>query len=182
MDWMLFWTAFGAIGGTIGAFATTAAVIVALWQTKYTNKKALKVEFSDNIRVGSCNSNPARWMEYVGITVTNIGNRNVKLMDWRFEFPDKKSGLILQDYLQIGKTLSEKWPMTLEPEDQTSQYWDKELFYAYVLDEAPKCSNRDMKKRITWIVKDSTGHMYKTMSHKTLQQYLNEANEWKKCK
>ena len=34
MEWNLFWTAFGAIGGTIGAFAATAAVIVALWQTK----------------------------------------------------------------------------------------------------------------------------------------------------
>ena len=35
MDWNLFWTAFGAIGGTLGAVATTAAVVVALWQTKY---------------------------------------------------------------------------------------------------------------------------------------------------
>ena len=51
MDWNLFWTAFGAIGGTLGAVATTAAVIVALWQTKYANKKRLKVEFSDNIIV-----------------------------------------------------------------------------------------------------------------------------------
>ena len=49
MNWELFWTAFGAIGGTLGAIATTAAVIVALWQTKYANKKQLKVEFSDNI-------------------------------------------------------------------------------------------------------------------------------------
>lgn len=51
MNWELFWTAFGAIGGTLGAIATTAAVIVALWQTKYANKKQLKVEFSDNIVV-----------------------------------------------------------------------------------------------------------------------------------
>ena len=28
MNWELFWTAFGAIGGTLGAIATTAAVIV----------------------------------------------------------------------------------------------------------------------------------------------------------
>ena len=40
---MLFWTAFGAIGGTFGALATAAAVIVALWQTKYANKKKLKI-------------------------------------------------------------------------------------------------------------------------------------------
>lgn len=30
MDWNLFWNAFGAIGGTLGAAATAFAVIVAL--------------------------------------------------------------------------------------------------------------------------------------------------------
>ena len=44
--WTLFWTAFGAIGGTLSAIATTAAVIVALWQTKYANRKKIKVEFN----------------------------------------------------------------------------------------------------------------------------------------
>ena len=45
MDWNLFWTAFGAIGGTVGALATTAAVIVALWQTRYANKKNSRLKF-----------------------------------------------------------------------------------------------------------------------------------------
>lgn len=31
----LFWNAFGAVGGTVGACATAGAVVVALWQTKY---------------------------------------------------------------------------------------------------------------------------------------------------
>ena len=50
MDWNLFWTAFGAIGGTLGAVATTAAVVVALWQTKYSQKKIIKLTFSDNFQ------------------------------------------------------------------------------------------------------------------------------------
>ena len=37
MDWMLFWTAFGAIGGTFGALETAIAVIVELWQTIYSH-------------------------------------------------------------------------------------------------------------------------------------------------
>ena len=40
-----FWA---TLGGTIGAVGTTAAVIVALWQTKDANKKKLKVE---NIKI-----------------------------------------------------------------------------------------------------------------------------------
>lgn len=179
MDWMLFWTAFGAIGGTLGAIGTTAAVIVALWQTKYANKKKLKVEFCDNVRLVPRRDNPAKWAEYVGITVTNIGNRNVKLINWRFLLPDNKGAIIVQDTSPIGKVLSPPWPMTLEPEDQTSQYWDKDLFFAYILDEVPKYSKKDKKKKMCWVVKDSTGRNYKTKTQKTLQQYLDEATAWK---
>lgn len=182
MDWMLFWTAFGAIGATLGAIATTAAVIVALWQTKYNNKKNLKVDFCDNIRLVPLKSNPAKLSEHVGITVTNVGNRNVKLMDWRIILPDKKGAIIVQDTSPIGKILSPPWPMILEPEDQTSQNWEKDLFYAYILDEIPKYSKKDRKKKIIWIVKDSTGKTYQTKSQKSLQQYLDEANEWKRKK
>lgn len=49
MDWALFWNAFGAIGGTLGVLATTIAVIVALWQTKYSQKKKIKLCFNEDI-------------------------------------------------------------------------------------------------------------------------------------
>ena len=42
MDWNLIWT-------PIGAIATTIAIIVALWQTKFNYKKKLKLTFTDNI-------------------------------------------------------------------------------------------------------------------------------------
>lgn len=49
MDWALFWNAFGAIGGTLGVLATIIAVIVALWQTKYSQKKKIKLCFNEDI-------------------------------------------------------------------------------------------------------------------------------------
>lgn len=51
MDPIVFWTAFGAIGATAGAIATFAAVVVALWQTKLSYKKKLKLSFTDDIAV-----------------------------------------------------------------------------------------------------------------------------------
>ena len=42
IDWEMFWQAASAI-------ATTAAVIVALWQTGYQNKKKLKIKFVENM-------------------------------------------------------------------------------------------------------------------------------------
>ena len=40
----LFWTAFAAIGQAVGAIATAAAVIVTLWQVRYSNKNVVIVD------------------------------------------------------------------------------------------------------------------------------------------
>lgn len=66
MDWNLFWTAFGAIGGTLGALATFVAVIVALWQTKLNYKKKVQLSFTDNITIVPENGNTFR--HYIGVT------------------------------------------------------------------------------------------------------------------
>lgn len=42
MDWSVFWTAFGAIGTTLGAFSTAAAV----WVSLRSYKRAISVDFS----------------------------------------------------------------------------------------------------------------------------------------
>ena len=80
MDWNLFWSAFGAIGGTLGAVATTAAVVVALWQTKYSQKKIIKLTFSDNFQL--YNPNTGESVKFIGLSVTNIGNRKVIIRTW----------------------------------------------------------------------------------------------------
>lgn len=72
-DWNLFWTALGAIGGTIGAFATLLAVIVALWQTKYETRKKLKLSKLGNIKLADTSIGHIE-KEFVVVEVSNIGN------------------------------------------------------------------------------------------------------------
>ena len=74
----LFWTAFAAIGQAVGAIATAAAVIVTLWQVRYSNKKKLKMKFTDKNVVFS-ERGDSRYF-FVNLSVTNIGNRNVKFL------------------------------------------------------------------------------------------------------
>jgi hypothetical protein len=176
MDWNLFWTAFGAIGGTLGAAATAAAVIVALWQTKYANKKKLKVEFSDDIVVIPSQGDVSRKREYVGVTVTNIGNRRIKVCNWQVCFQDGHGALIVQDTSPIGKMIAPPWPMLLEPEEQTHQYWEKRFFYAFIRDEVPKCKKKN--SYLTWIIKDSSDKIYKVNSKKTITEYFIEAEDY----
>ena len=175
-DWILFWTAFGAIGGTIGALATAMAVIVALWQTKYANRKKLKIDFSDKVTVVPAIGGIENRQEFMSITATNIGNRNVKVCSWQLRLPNGRNAVVLQDTSPVGKLLSPSWPVTLEPEDSTSQYWRKDLFYAFIKDEVSR--GQDKNKKIVWIVKDSTDKEYSVKSPKTLQEYCREAEDY----
>lgn len=79
-DYSLFWTAFAAVGQAVGAIATSAAVIITLWQIRYANRKKLNLRFSDNNVVFSENGNLE--FHFVNLTVTNIGNRNVIIKNW----------------------------------------------------------------------------------------------------
>lgn len=174
-DWGLFWTAFGAIGGTVGALATTAAVVVALWQTKYANMKKLKIQFSDDIILVPSNGDFSRKHKYIEITVTNIGNRNIRLTNCCIMLPHSKSAFILQNHSNLAQQLSASWPITIQPEERTQQLWDIQLFYMYVKKHLTDYKYKSDK--IIWCVSDSTGKEYKIRTSKSISQYLKEANE-----
>ena len=108
MDNELFWVAFGAIGGTVGALATTVAVIVALWQTKFNYKKKLKLSFSDSITIVPESGNI--FYKYVGLTVTNIGNRDVVINNWGFYLNDDSLMIIVSDTSPIGRIIQTNLP------------------------------------------------------------------------
>ena len=56
MDWNMFWTAFGAIGTTIGSFITAIAVVIAVRQYKQPLIKKMKIKFTTGFVVMNDNS------------------------------------------------------------------------------------------------------------------------------
>ena len=144
MDWELFWTAFGAIGGTIGAIATTLAVIVALWQTKFNYKKKLKLSFSDLITIASESLN--NFYKYVGVTVINIGNRDVVINNWGFYLEDNSIMLIFADTSPIGRIIQKDLPYRLQIEESVTLYYDKEKFEKTLNDCVKKRFSNQNKK------------------------------------
>lgn len=68
------------------AIATFAAVIVALWQTKYINKKKLKCSFIDKNTV----VNPISYDKklYAAMSISNIGNKKVVINNWGIKLKD----------------------------------------------------------------------------------------------
>ena len=54
---------------------TSEGIFFALWQTKYSQKKIIKLAFSDNFQL--YNPNTGESVKFIGISVTNTGNRKV---------------------------------------------------------------------------------------------------------
>ena len=168
MDWNLFWSAFGAIGGTLGAVATTAAVVVALWQTKYSQKKIIKLAFSDNFQL--YNPNTGESAKFIGISVTNTGNRKVIIRTWGVHL--KEGSAIVTPPLDangIEKMAYTKLPQTLDLEESIDLQWQKDKFQLFL--EA-NVDNIEKSKPLVFYVNDSTGKQY-TVKTKNLNEKLN---------
>ena len=172
MDWNLFWTAFGAIGGTVGAVATFTAVVVALWQTKVSYKKKLQLSFTDDIAVVP--ESGSGIYRYVGVNVTNVGNRDIVIQSWGFICHDKLKIIIVPDTSRIGRMLQTKMPHRLLVEEGMTLYYDKACFHN-VLDEHIKKGSINPNKKINFYVTDSTSKTYYTLTKKTANELLNDS-------
>lgn len=168
MDWNLFWTAFGAIGATLGATATTAAVIVALWQTKYSQKKKLSLEFTDNFQL--YNPNTGASLKFVGLSVTNVGNRKVIIQTWGV-YLNEGSAIVMPppDVKGMEKLAYTKLPQVLDVEESIDLQWQIDRFQTFLE------SNKDnicKNKPLVFFVKDSTGKQYTVKTRKNASCYF----------
>lgn len=160
------------IGG-IGSIATFSAVVVALWQIKYSNRKKLKCKFIEHNAV--CSSSVHK--NYVCMDITNIGNKKVIIKSWGIK---RKNGYIM--ILTSGfekdafdKIVAVKTPYHLDVEENVSFFYDKNLF-PEVIDDAIKKSEIEANKKICFVVYDSTGRAYYTKSKDIAKTYIKNNN------
>ncbi len=165
-DMNLFWTAFGAIGGTLGALATTAAVIVSLWQTKIAYKKKLKISFSDNSAIPVKD----KLVQVVTFNISNVGNKDVVLSGLKLTQKEGYDLVILPPYLKY-KTI--EFPNELKQEHSATLVMEMNDFianYNEIVEKMPKLRN----KKIKIVVTDSVGHNYYLKLKKTPDYYLSK--------
>lgn len=142
-SWEMFWQAASAI-------ATTAAVIVALWQTRYQNKKKLKIGFTEDmtyIPIGRCGT--VKKNQYFEINVVNVGNRKVYIEHFGVLGKDE-DGLrerIIQPSEPFGRPII--FPYELDIEQGLSCPLEKSVFLA------------NLKKEICWMKAKSWFFMQK---------------------
>jgi len=161
VDWGVFWQAAGAI-------ATTLAVIVALWQTRYANKKKLKLAFHDKVTmvpasaIGTYKKNT-----YVTLDVANIGNRKINITNWFIKMPNGVSAVICPDITPAGLI---SLPKELDIEENIVLPWSREKFIKFLKDSHELSRN----KKLTFCVADTTGSIYSCKTTKTVQRYIDE--------
>lgn len=168
-DWNLFWSAFGAIGTTVGSIATAVAVIVALWQTKFNEKKKLRISFSDSSVVYSPYQHSK--VDVICLNVVNIGNRTVILVNWGFRHSNKKgSGLIGLNPSILESAYNPKLPHDLPIEATVTLFWEK-VFFERAIAEEISCGHLKSNKRVVFFVADSTGKIYTIKTPKAAKHY-----------
>lgn len=162
----------GIVISIISAIATLAAVIVALWQTKYSNKKKLKLSFTTKalmIQDMATLQFAKNANLLLSVSVVNIGNRKVVLTDWGFQF-DKINAL------QIVNINEKVFPCELEIECA------KELQTDLLGVRKALIQNKDLiknnKKKLIVYVTDSTGRKYYVKMPHSIKYYssLKEEN------
>ena len=81
-DWGMFWQAASAI-------ATAFAAIIALWQTRYQNRKKVKITFNESVIYAFGGSlELADKCQYVSLEVVNTGNRKIIISSYGIKLPD----------------------------------------------------------------------------------------------
>ncbi len=164
-DWNLFWLAFGAIGGTIGALATAAAVIVALWQTKYNNKKKVKLNFSANVQIPS---NNGFINHFIMLNVSNIGNRAVKIEKWGFLI-NKYTFIIAEPISIVDGQVKSQTRELLNIDNSISLLFYKEKFLKLLTENKDKLLK---DTTIYFYITDGVGERHKIKIKEKVEDFI----------
>lgn len=171
VNWSLFWTAFGAIGATLGAFATATAVIVSLWQVRHQESKKLRLRFSDSMKMFSVDPNiPEETL--ICLSITNVGNRKLIVQNWGFFFHKKNChGLLGINQSQLTQGINPSLPYELEIEHKIDLY----LEHKYFIRNLKECvAEKDLnpRRKLIFFVSDSAGKIYRLKSKKTVAEMI----------
>ena len=90
----------------------------------------MKISFTDDIAVVPDGGNVV--YRYVGVSVVNIGNRDVILSSWGFELSNGQRILIVPDTSRIGKAVSIVLPYKLSLEEAKTLMYAEPLFFTVV--------------------------------------------------
>lgn len=164
MDVTLFWTAFGAIGSSLGALIGAIALIVALKAYKLPMKKKLKANMNLSSMI-----NPINSFEVYSIKVSNDGFRPISIEN--VSFAAEKSTLFLDMLWKntILEPYEPQFPVRLEQGEATTVYLPTKQLNSE-LRRMIESSRIIPNERIVLLIRESTGSEHRIKTNYTMEQ------------
>lgn len=154
------WDAFGAIGSWVCGVATLLAVLVSLWQTKFENRKKLKL---------SCGIDSSGDLGFV-IKAVNVGKRPITIDTWGIERKNNSNFFfeeLFEESPEYAKN-SAMLPCELKLENAIVIRFKLNFIKHYVGIHRAAIGDG----YLTFFVTDSTGKKYKARSQYTVESLL----------
>lgn len=152
MNWEIFWSAFGAIGTTIGSLITAGAVVVAVKQYKQPITKLIKVGFNSSIYT-DINNKPKE------LYTLSIKNRGVRPVTINAVYVKGYKHNLFMNLMQSKYVEYKNFPTEVQPEECVNYYFEADKFR----DELRKMvNNKYLKKgqKLVIFAQDSLGDEY----------------------
>lgn len=146
--WNLFWTAFGAIGTTLGSLITALAVVVAVRQYRQPLIKRLKIEFTSAFTVGHS-------IALYYIRVANTGIRPINISNIYLNV-GKKNLVLNHAQFTLPGLESPNFPVELQPEQSVQMYLEQSKMAGFFR-EALNSGRFKATTKVKVAVTDQTG-------------------------
>lgn len=151
MDWNLFWTAFGAIGTTLGSLITAIAVVIAVRQYKQPLVKKLKIRFNSAFPVGL-----GIETDLFCIGVSNAGIRSVNISNIYLNVGEKDLVINSAQFNIPGLLPPLTFPVELQPEQEIEMFLECTRIAGYFAENLGK-GNFNRTTLVKVAVTDKTG-------------------------
>lgn len=142
------------------AVATVAAVIVALWQTKYSTRKKLKLKATEVMASTDMNN----FTRFLQIKASNVGNRKITIVNWSVMF-NKKDGFQIVD---ITKNTS----FAIDVDESINLSFSLKILRNVLKQEATK-KDYKLDKKLMIVLQDNSGKEYKVKALRSYAKYMN---------
>lgn len=152
MDWNLFWSAFGAIGTTVGSLITACAVLIAVKQYRQPLEKRIKVDVCAAISSDMLGN----ILEFVCISIKNKGVRTIQIKSVNIQGNGK---VLWLNNAQYESNVKVEFPTKIEPEECKDYYFERGIFKAELKKAIEKGVINPNKKLIVFAT-DSIGDRY----------------------
>lgn len=149
---VLFWTAFGAVGTTLGSLATAIAVIIAVIQYRQPLVKKLNIRLVSAFHVSRIEAGE----HLLNINIANTGIRDIVISNVYLSIGKKKLHFDYQEYGREIDVQMPEFPHLLHPE----QGIDLFIPYEKLQKSLQKKSNMIPNKYICISVTDQAGYEY----------------------